>query len=224
VADRDPPTEQRLIDTVRGPARLHIDRSDEPHGLLILGHGAGGSVTAPDLAALAAAAPRAGISVVRVEQPYRVAGRRSPAPAAQLDEVWVAAVAAARARIGTALPLVVGGRSSGARVAARTIHATAASGLLAFAFPLVSPRGVSRQHELDAVDVPVLILQGDRDRFGLPGQTPQRRVHVLTGADHALRGVAAELSAVALAWLSELLADAHHWRRLRSRDDRNRLQ
>ncbi len=143
--------------------------------------------------------------MVRVEQPYRVAGRRSPAPAAALDQAWVVAVAAARDRIGTHVPMIAGGRSSGARVAARTVQATGAAGLLALAFPLRTPRGVSRQPELDAVDVPVLILQGDRDRFGMPSQAPRRRVHVLIGADHAMRRHGSELSTVALAFLAEVL-------------------
>lgn len=183
---------------------MYVDAVADARAVLVLGHGAGGSVTAPDLRALATVAPPAGIAVVRVEQPYRVAGRRFPARAAHLDGAWIVAVAAARRLVGE-VPLVVGGRSSGARVAARTIQATGAAGLLALAFPLITPRGVSRQPELDAVGVPVLILQGDRDRFGMPDQAPDRRVHVLGGADHALRGVSAELSAVALAWVVDLL-------------------
>ena len=196
-----------LVDTPRGPARLTIDVAEEPGALLVLGHGAGGSILAADLVAVAAAGAAAGITVVRVEQPYRVAGRRSPAPAAQLDEAWLSAVAAAREVCGPGLPLVVGGRSSGARVAARTIAATGGIGLLALAFPLVSPRGVSRGPELDGVGVPVLVLQGERDPFGRPEATELRRVHVLPGADHTLRGAAAEAAAAqAVAWLVELLA------------------
>lgn len=197
-----------LVDTPRGPARLTVDAADQPIALVVLGHGAGGSVLAADLVAFAAMAPRAGITVVRVEQPYRVAGRRSAAPAAQLDEAWLPAVAAARQACGHQLPLVVGGRSSGARVAARTISATRAVGLLAFAFPLINPRGVSRQPELDGVGVPVLILQGERDPFGRPDPTPSRRLHVLPGADHTLRGAAATVAAThAVAWLGELLTE-----------------
>lgn len=198
-------TSEWFVDTPRGQARLHVDAVDDPRALLVLGHSAGGSVAAPDLQALATTVPRAGIAVVRVEQPYRVAGRRSPVPAAALDEAWIMAVAAARERVGADIPLVAGGRSSGARVAARTIEVTEAAGLLALAFPLVSPRGVSRQPELDAVGVPVLVLQGERDRFGKPVPRPRHRVHLLAGADHALRGSAAEVCVVALGWLAELL-------------------
>lgn len=200
-----------LVDTPRGIARLTVDRAaTAPRGLLVLGHGAGGSIGTADLSALAAHAPQYGITVVRVEQPYRVLGRRAPPPAAHLDQAWTAAVAIAvemaRERTGPELPLVVGGRSSGARVAARTTVVTGTVGLLALAFPLISPSGASRQPELDAVGVPVLVLQGDRDRFGVPDPAPGRTVHVLPGVDHALRGVSAEVVTVTMRWLDALLA------------------
>lgn len=195
-----------LVDTPRGAARLTVARANgSARAVLVLGHGAGGSIAAPDLAALATHGPRHGITVLRVEQPYRVAGRRSPAPAAHLDEAWISVVVAARQEAGDTLPMIAGGRSSGARVAARTSAATGAIGVLGLAFPLVNPRGVTRQPELDAVAVPVLIVQGDRDRFGMPEPAPGRTVHVVPGADHALRGVTAEVVAATLVWIDALL-------------------
>jgi predicted alpha/beta-hydrolase family hydrolase len=125
-----------------------------------------------------------------VTQPYRVAGRRTPAPAARLDEAWLAAVAALRARRGLArLPLVSGGRSSGARVACRTAAAAGAAGVVALAFPLHPPGRpqVSRLEELELPRVPVLVVQGDRDPFGMPSAAPGRQIVVVAGADHALR-------------------------------------
>lgn len=195
-----------LVDTPRGPARLHLDVPVGTCGaLLVLGHAAGGSVSTADLQAVTHAATGAGVAVVRVEQPYRVAGRRAPAPAGHLDEAWIAAVSAAREHGDPHLPLVVGGRSSGARVAARTCPATGAVGLLALAFPLVNPRGISRQGELDLVAVPTLILQGGRDRFGVPPGTANRQVHVFSGADHGLRVAPDRIAAVVTAWLGDLL-------------------
>jgi len=195
-----------LVQTPRGAARLTVAPADgPPRVVLLLGHGAGGSIAAPDLAALATHGPRHGITVVRVEQPYRVAGRRSPAPAAHLDEAWVPAAAAARQHVGDGVPMIAGGRSSGARVAARTSGATGAVGVLGLAFPLVTPRGVTRRPELDAVVVPMLVIQGDRDRFGMPVPAPGRTVHVVPGADHGLRGVSAEVVAATLVWIDELL-------------------
>lgn len=151
---------------------------------LVLGHGAGGGVSAPDLLAVRAAALAAGLQVVLVEQPYRVAGRRAPAPAAHLDSSWTTVLGALQ-RHG---PLVVGGRSSGARVACRTAHATGADAVVCLAFPLVPPRAArptTRAPELDAVKLPVLVVQGARDRFGMPTATEARDVVVVEG-DHSL--------------------------------------
>ncbi len=178
------------VATPSGPAQIDIDRPDGvPRGLLVLGHGAGGGIDAVDLIAARDAALALGIAVVRVTQPYRVAGRRAPAPAARLDEAFLAAVAAARRRRHLdAVPLITGGRSSGARVACRTAAAASADAVLALAFP-VHPPGKpekSRLDELNSVTVPVLVVQGDRDPFGMP---PRRRGHrvVTVRGDHSLK-------------------------------------
>jgi predicted alpha/beta-hydrolase family hydrolase len=174
-------------------------------GAVVLGHGAGGGVAAPDLRAATAAALDAGFAVALVEQPYRVAGRRSPAPAHHLDEAWTAVVAHLRAGALAGLPLVTGGRSSGARVACRTAAATGAAGVLCLAFP-VHPPGApqkTRLAELDAVGVPVLVVQGDRDPFGMPPAAPGREVVAVPG-NHSLRGQAAAVTAAVGAWLERL--------------------
>jgi predicted alpha/beta-hydrolase family hydrolase len=176
---------------VAGPARARA--------LLVLGHGAGGGIEAPDLAALAAALPSAGYAVARVEQPYRVAGRRTAAPAAQLDAAFLAVVGAVR----TEVPVVVGGRSSGARVACRTAAVAGAAAVLGLAFPLHPPGRPERTRlpELAAVAVPLLIVQGERDAFGRPGEFPADVPLVaVPGADHALRRPEAVVNAV-LEWL-----------------------
>jgi predicted alpha/beta-hydrolase family hydrolase len=187
------------IDTPHGPARAHVQSADNAVAMLVLGHGAGGGVSAPDLMVATKAALEHRMSVALIEQPYRVAGRKSQAPAAQLDAAWIAAVE--RLREGD-LPLIVGGRSAGARVACRTAAATAAAGVLCLAFP-VHPPGrpeKSRVDELDAVQVPVLVVQGERDPFGMPPPAPNRTVVKVRG-DHGLK---ADLEAVATAvsdWL-----------------------
>lgn len=138
---------------------------------------------ARDLAALAAALPAQGISVFRVEQPWRVAGRKvAPAPRV-LDEAWLAVVNTLRPQT----PLVVGGRSAGARVACRTAKQLGASGCLALAFPLHPPNNPSRSRvdELEQAGVPTLVVQGDRDRFGGPDAFPGTvDLAVVPGADH----------------------------------------
>src|SRR5579884_1765418 len=189
------------IETPHGAARVHVDRARAAHGALVLGHGAGGGIDAPDLVAAARAARAAGWTVVCVEQPYRVAGRRAPAPARQLDAAWTAVVEALRLRG----PLVVGGRSSGARVACRTAGATGAAAVLCLAFPLHPPGRpeTSRLDELDAVTAPTLVVQGERDPFGLPPPGPQRRVVDVPG-DHALKADPAAVGDAVRGWLEAL--------------------
>lgn len=173
-----------------------------PRALLVLGHGAGGGVGAPDLTAAVAAAAEAGVAAVLVEQPYRVAGRRSPAPAHQLDAAWLAVVEQLPFE---GLPLVVGGRSSGARVACRTAGAAGAAAVLCLAFPLQPSRAGARSRlaELDAVRVPTLVVQGERDAFGIPPAAANRRV-VLVPGDHSLRSAAAQVRAAVGEWLSSV--------------------
>ena len=179
------------IRTPAGPAVAEIDRPREPaRALLVLTHGAGGGVESSDLVAIRGAAVKSGIAVVRLIQPYRVAGRSSPAAPAKQDEAWLAAIAALRRRKALAgLPLVVGGRSNGARVACRTAVASGAAAVVALAFPVHPPGRPenSRLPELDGAGVPVLVVQGDRDPFGMPPPGPDREVVVIEGADHSLK-------------------------------------
>ena len=180
-----------------------------PRGALILGHGAGGGIAARDLSAAAGAARSAGFSIALVEQPYRVAGRRSPAPARQLDAVWIAVVEHLAQGELHALPLVTGGRSSGARVACRTASAVGAAGVLCLAFPLVPPARAgkepapSRLPELEAVTVPTLVVQGAADRFGMPPPAKNRTV-VEVRADHSLRTDLIALATAVSDWLAHL--------------------
>ena len=182
-----------------------------PRGAVVLGHGAGGGVQAPDLEAARDAALAHGWAVALVEQPYRVAGRRSAPPASRLDTAWTAVAAHLRDAVFGGLALVVGGRSSGARVACRTAERTGAVGVLCLAFPLQPPQSrsgaagaaPSRLPELEAVAVPTLIVQGERDRFGMPPAGPQRSV-VAIGGDHALKGDLGGVSLAVGVWLAGL--------------------
>jgi predicted alpha/beta-hydrolase family hydrolase len=201
------------VDTPHGRASAHMHAVDEPRAALVLGHGAAGGVTAPDLVAVTKAARSEGLGVVLVEQPYRVAGRRSPAPAHQLDAAWKAVVDHLRADELRGLPLLVGGRSSGARVACRTAEATGAVGVLCLAFPLRPPRRAgaaaapSRLPELDAVTVPTLVVQGERDRFGIPPAAARRTVVRVPG-DHGLKSDLQAVAAAVGAWLPDVVGQA----------------
>jgi predicted alpha/beta-hydrolase family hydrolase len=188
------------LETPHGPARVHVQPpGGAPRGALVLGHGAGGGVGAPDIKAAAAVANALGFTVALVEQPYRVAGRKSPAPAPQLDAAWAAVVEQLDLPDG---PLITGGRSSGARVACRTAAATGAAGVLCLAFPLHPPGrpDKSRLPELEAVAVPVLIVQGQSDPFGMPPAAPGREVVAIKG-NHSLRSDKAALEGAIRAWL-----------------------
>ncbi len=160
---------------------------------------------APDLVAVADAAVALGVSVGLIEQPYRVAGRRSPAPAHQLDAAWTAVAAQLLADPLAGLPVIAGGRSSGARVACRTADAVGAVAVLCLAFPLHPPGAgsdpaKSRLPELDSVSVPTLVIQGESDPFGMPPEGPNRIVIRVPG-NHALRNTVAVAQAVT-PWLA----------------------
>jgi uncharacterized protein len=194
------------LETPHGPARAHIAAANGARGALVLGHGAGGGVTARDIVATQEVALELGYSVALVEQPYRVAGRKSQAPAAQLDAAWTAVVEQLLAGVLAGLPLIAGGRSAGARVACRTAAATGAAGVLCLAFPLHPPGRPekTRQPELDAVAVPVLVVQGASDPFGMPAEGPGRTIVVLKG-NHSLSSDAGGLRSALRDWLGRML-------------------
>ena len=195
------------LDTPHGVGRAHVHPAVAPRGALVLGHGAGGGVTAGDLVLMTKTALAEHVSVVLTEQPYRVAGRGSPAPAHQLDAAWVSMLSQLQADALAGLPVVTGGRSSGARVACRTSDEVGAVGVLCLAFPLLAPRRrdgtrPSRLDELDAVNVPVLVIQGTTDPFGMPPPARLRTVVEVAG-DHSLRKDHAAIAAAARDWLAE---------------------
>jgi predicted alpha/beta-hydrolase family hydrolase len=193
------------IETPHGPALAHLHAAEDPRAALVLGHGAGGGVAARDLVAATKAALEVHVSVALVEQPYRVAGRRSQAPARQLDAAWAAVVEHLRSDAFSGLPLITGGRSAGARVACRTAAGTGAAGVLCLAFP-VHPPGKpekSRLDELDDVAVPVLVIQGESDPFGMPPPAPGREVVTQPGT-HALTGDLAALAEAVRGWLARV--------------------
>jgi uncharacterized protein len=191
---------------------VYLHAVDRPRAWLLLGHGAGGGVEALDLVATREAALQERVGVGLVEQPYRVKGRRSPAPAGQLDAAWVAVVSQLRERELSGLPLLVGGRSSGARVACRTSATTDAVAVVfvCLAFPLQPPRRAgrpaaqSRLPELAAVAVPTLVVQGKRDRFGMPPAGGRRTVVEVQG-DHSLKSDLPAVSNAVQSWLAALL-------------------
>jgi predicted alpha/beta-hydrolase family hydrolase len=193
--------ERLEVPTAAGPGWIDLDRPRSASAVLALTHGAGGGVGSVDVHAVRDAVLGLGVAVALVTQPYRVAKRATPPPPPSQDPLWLELVAALRRRRGFAsLPLFVGGRSNGARLACRTANTVGAAGVVALAFPLHPPGKpeVSRLAELDQPSSPVLVVQGDRDPFGMPPPDGGREVVVVPGADHALKkDVGAVATAVA---------------------------
>jgi uncharacterized protein len=177
---------EMVVETPQGEGRLVTARARKPVATLLLGHGAGNGIEARDLEALAHYLPRNGVSVVRFEQPWRRAGRKVATAPATLDEALIAA--GDRLRVRT--PLILGGRSAGARSAARCAKRMGARGCLALAFPLHPPGRPekSRLDELERAGVPLMVVQGERDTMGRPEEFPSRLdLSVVPGADHGFK-------------------------------------
>lgn len=206
------------VPTSVGPGRLTISAAENATAVLWLGHGAGGGIDAVDLAVLADRLPQVGITVVRYEQPWRVAGKKVAARPATLDVAW-RETAPRVLELASGLPLVVGGRSAGARVACRTASEVGAVGVVCLAFPLHPPGSPekSRLLELFEPEVPVIVLQGTRDPFGSaetvaaevsshPGASSHAGVRVVPvpEADHGMR--VAKTASVTAADVRDLIA------------------
>jgi hypothetical protein len=179
-------TRSRPVSTPYGEGRLDLHPARAATATLVLSHGAGNGVEARDLVALAAALPHHGVTVALFEQPWRVAGKKVASAPPTLDVGLTSAVRALRPRS----PLVVGGRSAGARSAARCATHLGAVGCLALAFPLHPPGRPekSRVDELTGAGVPTLVVQGERDSMGRPDEFPEGTdLTVVPAADHGLR-------------------------------------
>jgi uncharacterized protein len=184
---------------------VHLHPVDSPVAALVLGHGATGGIESPDLVAATEAGRSGGLSVALIEQPYRVSGRRSPAPASQLDEAWTAVVSQLRDGPLSGLPILSGGRSLGARVACRTAAETGSVAIVCLAFPLHPPGRpeMSRLPELDALTVPTLVVQGESDPFGTPPDGPNRLVVRIPGT-HSLKS-SGNVAAAVSDWLAKVI-------------------
>jgi uncharacterized protein len=192
------------IITAAGPALIEVERpAGEPRFLAVLTHGAGGTPGTADVLAAAAATRALGAVTALVTQPYRVRGARAPGSAVRQDAAWTEIVATLNA---DGLPLIQGGRSNGARVACRTARQVNAAGVIALAFPLHPPGqpGKSRDGELRDAGTNVLVINGERDPFGVPEPDDAIRVVVLPGETHALSRKPAAIGEAVTGWLGTL--------------------
>jgi uncharacterized protein len=196
--------------TAAGPARVLLDQPERPKFLVVLTHGAGGRPDTADVLAVRDAARALGAATALVTQPYRVRGGRAPGSAARQDAAWVELVDALRGETArdVALPLIQCGRSNGARVACRTAGQVGAAGVVALAFPLHPPGqpAKSRDQELRDAGTSVLVINGDRDPFGVPDPDERTNVVVLPGETHALSKHPAAIGVAVTNWLNGLLS------------------
>ena len=201
--------------TRHGPAKATLEAPDgAPAFVLLLTHGSAGGVDAPDVLAVRDAVLARGGAVARVTQPFRLAGRRAPGSAARQDEAWLDVVAAVRGTVPAELPLAQAGRSNGARVACRTAAVAGARAVVALAFPTHPPGKPekSRLGELRAAadaGIPVLVINGDRDPFGVPEAVGTADVRLRPGERHELGKDPAAVGAIAGDWLAATLAQDH---------------
>ncbi|GLY87207.1 alpha/beta hydrolase family protein [Actinoallomurus iriomotensis] len=188
--------------TPAGPAEVTLDEVADPAFLLALTHGSNGGLDAPDLRAVRAEALRLGGAVAGIRQPFRVAGRRAPGSPDRQDEAWLTVIEALRERYGD-VPLIQCGRSNGARVACRTALKAGARGVLALAFPLHPPSNPARSRagELRDAGVEVVVVNGDRDPFGVPDPADATEVRILPGERHDLSRTPSAVGEVAAEWL-----------------------
>jgi predicted alpha/beta-hydrolase family hydrolase len=194
------------ITTQSGPARVEVDRPQTSSFLIALTHGAGGGVASKDLLAVRDACLALGGVVARVLQPYRVRGARAPGAPGPQDAAWLEVVGQLREQ-NPGLPLIQGGRSNGARVACRTAAAAGALAVVALAFPLHPPGrpDQSRAAELRQAGTEVLVVNGERDPFGIPDRRDATLVVILPGETHALSKNPAAVGAAVGGWLAALL-------------------
>ncbi len=201
------------IITAAGRAVAETDAPEHPAFLFVLTHGAGGGVASKDIMAASKAGLETGAVVVRVTQPYRVGGARAPGSAQRQDAAWLEIIRALSDEY-PGLPLVQGGRSNGARLACRTAQPAAAAAVIALAFPLHPPGkaddpGRSRAGELRAAGVPVLVINGDRDPFGIPDPADAAKLIVLPGETHALSRHPQAITMAVASWLGQVISPAH---------------
>jgi uncharacterized protein len=194
------------IDTGAGPAQAAVDGPGSATFLLAMTHGAGGGVDTRDLLAVRDAAVSLGGAVARILQPYRVRGARAPGAPGPQDAAWLEIIAALRRQF-PGLPVVQGGRSNGARVACRTAADASAVAVVALAFPLHPPGRPeqTRAGELRSAGVPVLVVNGERDPFGIPARKDAAKIVVVPGETHSLSKNPTAVAEAVRSWLSEML-------------------
>ena len=171
----------------------------EARWLLVLGHGAGAGMRHPFLESISLQLCKVGVATFRYQFPYMEQGRRGVDSPKKLTATVRSAVAAATETVPD-LGLLAGGKSLGGRMTSRAAAESSlprVQGLVFLGFPLHAPGkvGAERANHLSSVDLPMLFLQGTRDRLAnldllrpVCHRLGNRAVlHVVDAADHSFR-------------------------------------
>jgi predicted alpha/beta-hydrolase family hydrolase len=189
--------ESRFVATPEaGEVSALLRRPTHAKWLYVFGHGAGAGMRHAFLEATCELLVGKNIATFRYQFPYMEQGRRAPNPRPVLLATVRAAVAAAAAAA-PGLPLLAGGKSMGGRMtslAAAEAPLPGVRGIVFFGFPLhpAGRAGTERGAHLSAVSVPMLFLQGTRDKLAdlellRPLLGPTATLHVEEGADHSFQ-------------------------------------
>jgi len=171
----------------------------EAEWLYVLAHGAGAGMSHPFMETFAVLLAESGIATFRYQFPYIEQGRRAPNPQPILKKtVWAAVAAAVEAAPG--LRLIAGGKSMGGRMTSLAASEAAlerVEGLAFLGFPLHAPGrdSADRGAHLADVDLPMLFLQGTRDKLAnldllrplVDDLGGRAKIHALDSGDHSFK-------------------------------------
>lgn len=173
-------------------------RSEKPFAALVLAHGAGAGQLSSFMVQTARAFAGRGVSTATFDFPYITARRKVPDRAPVLEQAWRDVIEAARLEFAS-LPLFIGGKSMGGRIATHVASQKgvgALSGVLLLGYPLYPPGKPEQRRDAHLPDIvePILFVQGERDTFGraheikaLLPRLQDATVHELAGGDHSFR-------------------------------------
>ncbi len=179
---------------------LSVYPSDRAASALILAHGAGGGQHSRFIVQAATAFAARGITVATFDFPYMARGRSIPDKGPVLEAHWREVITAARRHAAfSGLPLVIGGKSMGGRIASQVAaqHVDGIAGLVYLGYPLHPPGRPEQRRDRHLADIaePMLFVQGTRDQFGtadeiralLPRLNPRAALSEVPDGDHSFK-------------------------------------
>jgi len=176
---------------------MELYKAAKPAAALVLAHGAGAGQKSAWMIKAASAIAAQGIHCATFDFPYIAAGRKAPDRAPVLEDAWRAALAEARA-VFAKLPLFIGGKSMGGRIASHIAAqgVDGVRGLVFFGYPLHPPGRPEQRRDshLPKIAEPMLFIQGSHDTFGNEAEMSalipalqRAELHVVPGGDHSFK-------------------------------------